>query len=99
MSAAETFGAKVREFRTDFGLSQAQLAEKLTKHGINLHFSAISKIENAERTVTLNEAVALAEVLYISLSGLLQDAPPMASDEKCRRAFDRIVKIATEARP
>ena len=61
----ETFGQRLRGFRKASGLHQEELAAR-----VGLPTTAISKIENGTRDVTLAEAQALARVLHMDLSTL-----------------------------
>ena len=61
----ETFGQRLRGFRKTSGLHQEELAAR-----VGLPTTAISKIENGTRDVTLAEAQALARVLHIDLDTL-----------------------------
>ena len=61
----ETFGQRLRGFRKAAGLLQEELAAR-----VGLPTTAISKIENGTRDVTLAEAQALARVLHMDLDTL-----------------------------
>jgi transcriptional regulator with XRE-family HTH domain len=63
--AMETFGQRLRGFRKASGLHQEELAAH-----VGLPTTAISKIENGTRDVTLVEAQALARVLHMELGTL-----------------------------
>src|SRR6266487_1340085 len=63
--AMETFGQRLRGFRKASGLHQEELATH-----VGLPTTAISKIENGTRDVTLAEAQALARVLQMDLDTL-----------------------------
>src|SRR5215813_12600773 len=64
-SAMETFGQRLRGFRKASVLHQEELAAH-----VGLPTTAISKIENGTRDVTLAEAQALARVLSMDLDTL-----------------------------
>lgn len=57
------FAQRLREMRKARGLSQTQLSEMLTKHGIPLNRAALLGIEKQSRRVTLDEALAITAVL------------------------------------
>ncbi len=63
------FGENIRRVRLKRGLSQEQLAAKA-----GLHRTAISLIENAERSSTLETVEKLARALKVSPSDLM---PPL----------------------
>ena len=62
----ETFGQRLRRFRKASGLRQEELAVRL-----GLPITAISKMENGTRDVTLAEAQALARILHMDLDTLV----------------------------
>jgi len=64
-------GERIRYYRTDRGLTQNQLAEK-----INVSFQQIQKYENGHTNISVNRLMQLAEALKISPSSLI------LSDEK-----------------
>jgi DNA-binding XRE family transcriptional regulator len=56
-------GQRLRALREDAGMTQAQLAEAMTRWGFSLHQTTIGKIETNQRQVTVNEGVMLATLL------------------------------------
>jgi transcriptional regulator with XRE-family HTH domain len=60
------FGEKVREIRTQKGLSQEQLA-----HIANVHRTYIGMIERAEKNITLINIEKIANALGIDIKDLL----------------------------
>lgn len=56
------FGRRVRVLRVEAGLTQAQLAQRLKTAGLQLHQTAIAKIETANRSTSVAEICALAVV-------------------------------------
>lgn len=78
MSVAESFdqrvGAYLRDARVALRLSQREVAEKLSEVGLNIGPTAVTRIEKGSRSVGLEEAVALAEVLDLSLEGIFYAA-------------------------
>lgn len=60
------FGEKVRELRTQKGLSQEQLA-----HIANVHRTYIGMIERAEKNITLINIEKIANALQINIKDLL----------------------------
>jgi ribosome-binding protein aMBF1 (putative translation factor) len=61
------FGKKVREIRTQKGLSQEQLA-----HDANVHRTYIGMIERAEKNITLVNIEKIAKALNIEIAELLK---------------------------
>lgn len=66
-----SFGERFLEARRMKGLSQEAIATGLSARGINMHVTAIGKIERGERRVTIGEASALASTLGFTLDGLV----------------------------
>lgn len=63
---AERFGASVRRFRFNLGISQEELAERA-----NLHRTYIAGIEGGARNLTLKSIDKLARALQVSIATLL----------------------------
>lgn len=64
----KTVGANVRRYRMARGLSQAELADILSKQaGERIHQQTIQKIEKGSRPLKYSEAVQLSSVLQIPL--------------------------------
>jgi transcriptional regulator with XRE-family HTH domain len=60
------FSERLRELRESRHLNQQQLAERLSQFDISLDRSAIAKIENLKRDVSVEDAVAFAAALNVS---------------------------------
>src|SRR5699024_9537149 len=72
--AEAVFARRIREERQRAGITQAALAERLG--GVldrTIDPSAVARAEKHQRTVRLDEAVAIADVLEMPLSALLRD--------------------------
>lgn len=84
MNPEQVFAKRMRAHREQRGWSQSTLADRLRLYGIDLHFSAIAKMELGVRAIRLNEAAAVATAFGVPLVKLLQevrcdacnDAPP-----------------------
>ena len=72
-----TFGRRVRQWRTDQGLTQLQVAERLSAaSGRTWHQSMVAKIEAATRPVAYDELFPLAEALGLTVRDLIDDPNP-----------------------
>jgi transcriptional regulator with XRE-family HTH domain len=65
------FGGRLRIERERRGWSQAHVSELLEKRGVNLHSTAVAKVEAKQRDVRIDEAVAIADMLDMPLDALL----------------------------
>ncbi|MEE0061460.1 MAG: helix-turn-helix transcriptional regulator [Acutalibacteraceae bacterium] len=64
-------GDRVEQLRKQKGLTQKDLTIELSKKGVSISPSGLSKIEKKIRKVTDIEVVALAEALDVSVNYLL----------------------------
>lgn len=64
-------GERVEAQRKRNGLTQKDLTDELSKKGVSISTSSLSKLEKQIRKVTDYEVVALAEVLGVSVNYLL----------------------------
>lgn len=74
----DRFGKRVRQEREARGWTQADLARELQRVGLNLHPSAIAKIELRNvarpRAIRLDEAEAIAKAFGLSVDSMYQSA-------------------------
>lgn len=71
----QMFARRLRQERGRAGFSQAELAKRMGEvFNQKIYASAITRIENCERAVRLDEAVVLAELLHVPLAELLYDS-------------------------
>lgn len=66
-------GMRLRALREETGMSQAEVAEAMTRQGFSMHQTTIAKIEANDRAVTVNEGAMLAAILGLRLPDLLAD--------------------------
>lgn len=77
-------GETIRRERERLGLSQDALADGMVARGFPFHQATVYKIEKSTRPVRVEEAVALAELLNMSLSELV-GVPGMADEAVIER--------------
>ena len=65
----ENIGRRIKQFRTDRGISQEELSEL-----ININFRHISNIETGRRYPSLEIIISIANVFEISADDLLVDS-------------------------
>ena len=65
-------GENVRKFRTEKGISQQALSNKLELLAIYVCRGSISRIEDKQRTVTDIELYGIAKALGVSIEDLFQ---------------------------
>ncbi|WP_119697612.1 helix-turn-helix domain-containing protein [Microbacterium halotolerans] len=74
---ADVFARRLRHEREVKRISQSELARRLSdRTGTGVSATAITKIESGDRSVRIDEAVYLAEILDVPLSALLSDRGP-----------------------
>lgn len=66
-------GSNIKKYRTLRGLSQRQLASKLTLMGVNIYDSDITRMESHSVFVRDYEQIAICKVLNITLEQLFED--------------------------
>ena len=74
-------GKRLTALRHKKDISQRQLARMMQIAGFDVDHHFIRRIENGERFVTDIELVALARVLSVSISDLIDDTIPIADRE------------------
>jgi transcriptional regulator with XRE-family HTH domain len=68
---AAIFAKQMAESRRRQGLTQAQLAEKVTSRGVPMARESVAKTETGVRGLTLNDAIAIAVALGVPLTTLM----------------------------
>ncbi|MEE8727441.1 MAG: helix-turn-helix transcriptional regulator [Bifidobacterium thermacidophilum] len=83
---AESFesliGTSIHLQRDAVGMSQKELAKKLSEYGFSIQQSAIAKIENGTRPLRVSELVAIAQALGVPWQSLLLAGENYASFAK-----------------
>lgn len=78
---AELFGARLREARTQKGMSQSEVAETVSRRGGRLTSNYVSDLERGLKAPTLTMILKLSRALDVSVTELLVDFTP----ERVRR--------------
>jgi len=65
------FSKRVKAEREDRKWTQIDMAKMLSDKGIHMHWTTIAKIEKGDRSVRIDEAAGIAEVLGVSVDALL----------------------------
>jgi transcriptional regulator with XRE-family HTH domain len=68
---SEVFATRLRDTRKARELSQTELAQRMTERGRPMSKAALLRIENGERGLSLDEALAFAAVLFVAPAHLL----------------------------
>lgn len=69
--AQQEFAEKVKTYRSSKGMTQAELADAVNRHGLNFRQGTIAKIENGSRPTSIGEMKALSVVFGVSPSALV----------------------------
>lgn len=83
-------GRNMRRIRESLDLSQADLADRLSKLGQRFHQTQVAKIERGERAVRVNEWIAISEALGVMPMALM--AGGLGTDDavfEARLQFER----------
>jgi len=80
------FAQRLYALRKTAGLTQEQLADRMTMAGNAMHRSAIAKIESGDRSVSVGEAVQFAAVLGADLGEMTTDRSSDTERERAHRA-------------
>ncbi|MBM4653538.1 helix-turn-helix domain-containing protein [Rhodococcus hoagii] len=70
MDTDEAIGRRLERLRTDLGLSQGELSEKLRAAGVNWSQGTLSRVETGFRPMRFTEALAVAAVLDVEPADL-----------------------------
>lgn len=71
-TAMNMVGSNIRKLRTERGLSQQALSDKLETLAIYVCRGSISRIEDKQRTVTDIELYGIAQILNVSIEDLFE---------------------------
>ncbi|QEX12129.1 helix-turn-helix transcriptional regulator [Rhodococcus erythropolis] len=62
------FGQWLSERRKMLGISQQEIADRLTAAGIKFHDSSVARIEKGKRRVTVDEAEVISRILGVDIN-------------------------------
>lgn len=97
--AALDFGRRVKRLRKDVGLTQKELADRLSQWGRSYHQTTVAKLESGNRPTTLEELIPLSVALGVSQREFFQDPSPTESAERrVREAEQEVLNLRTEVR-
>ena len=89
--SGSVFARRLRQERQRRGLSQADLAARLSDiMGMPIDTSAISRIESEDRSIRLEEATACAVVLGLPVTALLVEDPAQHLRTAMHDLFDQL---------
>lgn len=73
----ERLGERLKVLREKAGMSQRALAERMAEAGFGWHHSTVMRTERSQRSLRLDEAVMLANLLGVDIQDLYQAVNPM----------------------
>lgn len=95
--AAVDFGRRVKKLRKDAGLTQADLAERLSQWGRSYHQTTVAKLESGTRPTSLEELIPLSVALGIPQQAFFQDPSPADQAEReARQAEQEVLRLRAE---
>lgn len=94
LSAEANFARRLRVTRESLGLSQADLADQITKAGVPMPQQTVARIEAGKRSIRLNEARLISQILKVSLQEMMSDPlVGMAPDEMSILVGDSVQEL------
>lgn len=72
----QNFGDKVRQWRRERNWSQDELAQRLRRHGFDMHQTTVAKIERGSRPLRVAEAAAIATIFRVPPLAVFMGPPP-----------------------
>lgn len=87
-------GANIQRYRTASGLSQAELAERLSERGEQVHQQTVQKIEKGTRPLRFSEGLRIAEILGVPFSAFAQPTPDTDGSVRIQRQTTSVANAA-----
>lgn len=92
------FGRRVKQLRQNAGLTQKELADRLTQWGRSFHQTTVAKLEAGTRPTTMEELIPLSVALGVSQKAFFDEPSPAdRAEHKVREAEQRLLKLRAEA--
>ena len=91
-SAEAAFAARLREVRTKKRMTQADIAEAMSKRGFKWHAPTVYKVENGERQIQLGEAVTLAQILGMPVEDMVT-SPEFRKRMDIESAYQELLEL------
>jgi transcriptional regulator with XRE-family HTH domain len=93
----QQFARRVREVREAQGLSQQQVSERLAGIGVKIDRTAVARVENGTRRVTVDEVFQFAQALNASPLELLTAGGRVVElDERLQRMKESLLEFDHE---
>jgi transcriptional regulator with XRE-family HTH domain len=89
------FGERLRAERERHGWTQADMVKLLDAQGVGLHWTSLAKIEKGTRSVRIDEAKAIADVLELSVDSML--GRKAALEDEAAQALRGVLDAARQA--
>lgn len=90
----EQIGRSVRAAREDRKLAQVDLARQMEARGVRVHNSLISQVEGGTRRLWFTEALAIAAILDLPVTDLI-DYEERAAERELAELRARITELET----
>lgn len=94
-SLEQNFATQIRPAREAASMTQADLAKRLRNYGVDIDPSGIARMEQGRRSVRLNEAFGLSQILGIPLADMIQ--PPVLRGMSLAAARKELAKLMAQA--
>lgn len=96
-AADKAFGTNLKTIRVDKSLTQADIAEQMTRSGYKWHAATVYKVENGDRQIQLGEAIELARILGHRLEDLAGPQDDVKNRSKLTVVYRELLEIGHEA--
>jgi transcriptional regulator with XRE-family HTH domain len=73
-SVESAFAQNLKKARAASGMTQAELAKKMTDRGYKWHAATVYKVENEERQIQLGEALEAVRIFTMDIEDMVKDS-------------------------